>query len=112
LKDVPKIYHEFADVFSRQKADTLPPHRDCDLKINIDKGAKIPAGPICPLSEFELKLSENLLMKTSRLDLSILQILYSEHLFFLLRKKTDHSDYVLISDGLMLSLEKTSILYR
>jgi hypothetical protein len=55
LKDVPEVYHKFADVFSRQKADTLPPHRDCDLKINIDEGAKVPAGPIYPLSEFELK---------------------------------------------------------
>jgi hypothetical protein len=42
LKDVPEVYHEFADVFSRKKADTLLPHWDCDLKINIDKGAKIP----------------------------------------------------------------------
>jgi hypothetical protein len=55
LKDVPKVYHEFADVFSKQKADTLPPHRDCDLKINIDEGAKSPAGPIYSLSKFELK---------------------------------------------------------
>jgi hypothetical protein len=55
LKDVSEVYHEFADVFSRQKADTLPPHRDCDLKINIEEGAKLPAGPIYPLSEFELK---------------------------------------------------------
>jgi Reverse transcriptase (RNA-dependent DNA polymerase) len=55
LKDVPEVYHEFADVFSRQKADTLPPHRDCDLKINIDEGTKVPAGPIYPLSKFELK---------------------------------------------------------
>jgi hypothetical protein len=55
LKDVPEVYHEFSDVFSRQKANTLPPHRDCDLKINIDEGAKVPAGPIYPLSEFELK---------------------------------------------------------
>jgi hypothetical protein len=30
LKDVPEVYHEFADVFSRQKANTLSPHRDCD----------------------------------------------------------------------------------
>jgi hypothetical protein len=51
LKDVPEVYHEFADVLSRQKADTLPPHWDCDLKINIDEGAKVPAGPIYPLSE-------------------------------------------------------------
>jgi hypothetical protein len=55
LKDVPEVYHEFSDVFSRQKADTLPPHRDCDLKINIEEGAKIPVGPIYPLSKFELK---------------------------------------------------------
>jgi hypothetical protein len=55
LKDVPEVYHEFADVFSRQKANTLPPHRDCDLKINIEEGAKLLAGPIYPLSEFELK---------------------------------------------------------
>jgi hypothetical protein len=57
LKDVPEVYHEFADVFSRKKADTLPPHRDCDLKINIDEGAKVPAGPIYPLSEFEVENS-------------------------------------------------------
>jgi hypothetical protein len=55
LKDVPEVYHKFADVFSRQKADTLLPHWDCDLKINIDEGAKISAGPIYPLSKFELK---------------------------------------------------------
>jgi hypothetical protein len=55
LKDVPEVYHEFADVFSRQKANTLLPHQDCDLKINIDEGAKIPVGPIYPLSKFELK---------------------------------------------------------
>jgi Reverse transcriptase (RNA-dependent DNA polymerase) len=55
LKDVPEVYHEFANVFSKQKANTLPPHWDCDLKINIDEGTKVPAGPIYPLSEFELK---------------------------------------------------------
>jgi hypothetical protein len=55
LKDVPEVYHKFADFFSREKADTLLPHRDCDLKINIDEGVKIPVDPIYPLSEFELK---------------------------------------------------------
>jgi hypothetical protein len=55
LKDVPEVYHKFADVFSRQKANTLLPHWDCDLKINIDEGVKIPVGPIYLLSEFELK---------------------------------------------------------
>jgi Reverse transcriptase (RNA-dependent DNA polymerase) len=55
LKNVPEVYHEFADVFSRQKADTLLPHQDCDLKISINEGVKIPVSPIYLLSEFELK---------------------------------------------------------
>jgi hypothetical protein len=55
LKNVPEVYHEFSNVFSRQKANTLLPHQDCDLKINIDEGAKIPGGPIYLLSKFELK---------------------------------------------------------
>ena len=55
LEGVPGIYHEFADVFSKQKANTLPPHHDCDLKINVEGGAKLPAGSIYPLSAFKLK---------------------------------------------------------
>ena len=27
LLDIPKDYHEFADIFDKKKADTLPPHR-------------------------------------------------------------------------------------
>jgi hypothetical protein len=110
LKDVPAVYHEFADVFSRQKANTLLPHRDCDLKINIEEGAKLPAGPIYLLSKFELKTLREFIDENLKTGLFVLQILCLEHLFFLLRKKTDHSDYVLISDGLTLSLGKTSIL--
>ena len=33
LSLVPEDYHEFADVFSKGKADTLPPHHSYDLKI-------------------------------------------------------------------------------
>jgi hypothetical protein len=106
LKDVPEVYHEFADVFSRLKGDTLLPHRDCDLKINIDEGAKVPAGPIYPLSKFELKtlrefIDENL--KTGFIHPS--NFPFRAPVLFI-KKKTDHSDYVLISDGLMLSLRR------
>jgi hypothetical protein len=55
LEHVPEIYHKFTDVFFKQKGDTLLPHRDCDLKINIEEGAKCSPGLIYPLSEFELK---------------------------------------------------------
>ena len=54
LEDVPEMYHEFSDVFSKGKADTLPPHREYDLKIEVDESVKLQPGPIYPLSEHEL----------------------------------------------------------
>lgn len=35
---VPKEYHNFLDVFSRHKADELPPHREYDHKIEFEPG--------------------------------------------------------------------------
>ena len=53
LSNVPSEYHEFADVFSRTKAEILPPHRPYDLKINLEEGAQPPVGPIYSLSASE-----------------------------------------------------------
>jgi len=39
LSNIPSEYHEFADVFSKTKAETLPPHRPYDLKINLEEDA-------------------------------------------------------------------------
>jgi len=50
LSNVPSEYHEFADVFSKTKAGTLPPHCPYDLKINLEEGAQPPIGPIYSLS--------------------------------------------------------------
>ena len=54
IKDVLKSYHEYADVFSKSNAKKLAPHRDYDLKIELEEGAKPPFGLIYPLSEAEL----------------------------------------------------------
>jgi hypothetical protein len=54
LEGVPAKYHDFADVFSKQKANKLAPHRSYDLKIDIDKGTYPPLVPIYPLSQSEL----------------------------------------------------------
>ena len=54
LEGVPEKYHHFADVFSKQKADRLAPHRPYDLKIDIEPGTTPPLGPIYPLSQSEL----------------------------------------------------------
>ena len=39
LSHVPEEYHDFADVFNKRKADTLPAHHPYDLKINLEDGA-------------------------------------------------------------------------
>jgi len=53
LSNVPSEYHEFADIFSKTKAETLPPHCPYDLKINLEKGTQPPVGPIYSLSASE-----------------------------------------------------------
>ena len=53
LSNVPSEYHKFADVFSKTKAEVLPPHHPYDLKINLEEGAQPPVGPIYSLSASE-----------------------------------------------------------
>ena len=38
LSLVPEDYHEFIDVFSKGKADMLPPHCSYNLKIRLEEG--------------------------------------------------------------------------
>jgi len=53
LSNVPSKYHEFADIFSKTKAETLLPHCPYDLKINLEEGAQPPVGHIYSLSASE-----------------------------------------------------------
>ena len=53
LSNVPSEYHKFADIFSKTKAEVLPPHRSYDLKINLEEGAQPLVGPIYSLSVSE-----------------------------------------------------------
>ena len=55
LSSVPKAYHDFADVFSKAKASVLAPHREHDLKIELEEGAPLPPGRLYSLSPIELK---------------------------------------------------------
>ncbi|KAJ8473321.1 hypothetical protein ONZ45_g16338 [Pleurotus djamor] len=48
-ENIPEDYHEFADVFSKGRAETLADHRSYDLKIDLEEGAKPPVGGIIPL---------------------------------------------------------------
>jgi len=53
LSNVPSEYHEFADVFSKTKAEVLPPHCPYNPKINLEEGAQPPVGSIYSLSAFK-----------------------------------------------------------
>ena len=55
LSKVPPVYHDFADVFNKVKADGLPPHRPYDLKIDLEEGASPPLGTMYSLSPMELE---------------------------------------------------------
>jgi len=62
---VPPEYHDYADVFSKAKASELPPHRDYDLKIDLEEGTSPPLGTLYSLSPVELSalqtfINENL----------------------------------------------------
>ena len=54
LSGVPPDYHDFADVFSKSKADMLAPHHEHDLKINLEEGTSPPLGATYSLSASEL----------------------------------------------------------
>jgi len=42
LSSVPEAYHDFANIFSKAKASVLAPHREYDLKIELEEGAPLP----------------------------------------------------------------------
>ncbi|KAI0991007.1 hypothetical protein K3495_g17180 [Podosphaera aphanis] len=53
---LPKEYHEFLSVFSKDEADKLPPHRPSDHKIILKPGAEPPWGPLYGMSREELQV--------------------------------------------------------
>ena len=53
LSAILEEYHEYANVFSKSKAETLAPHRPYDLQIDLEKDFHPPVGTIYSLSKFE-----------------------------------------------------------
>lgn len=55
LSSIPVEYHDFAEVFSDVRANTLANHRPYDLHIDLEEGQAPTPGPIYSLSQVELK---------------------------------------------------------
>jgi len=53
LSNVSSEYHEFANIFSKTKAEVFTPYCSYDLKINLEEGAQPLVGPIYSLSASE-----------------------------------------------------------
>lgn len=62
---VPTEYHDFLDVFSKEKADELPPHRKHDHRIELEEGKEAGHGyaPLYNMSEGELLLVKKYLQE-------------------------------------------------
>ena len=65
LSAILKEYHDFTDVFSKSNTSALPPHREFDLKIELEEGATPSPRRLYSLSLFELNtlqefINENL----------------------------------------------------
>ena len=48
---IPEQYQSYSNVFVKQKADKLPPHRSFNHRIPLNKGKVPPFGPIYSLSQ-------------------------------------------------------------
>ena len=68
LSNVPSEYHEFADIFSKTKAEVLPPHCPYNLKINLEEGAQPLVGPIYSLSAFEQEALNEFIEENLNMD--------------------------------------------
>jgi len=110
LSNVPSEYHEFADIFSKTKAEILPSYHPYDLKINLEEGVQPPVGPIYSLSASEQEsLTRNPLRKISTQVLSDQPYLHTVHWSYSLRRKMVHCTSVLTSVVLTASLRRIII---
>uniref|UniRef100_A0A8C9XZN5 Retrotransposon gag domain-containing protein n=1 Tax=Sander lucioperca TaxID=283035 RepID=A0A8C9XZN5_SANLU len=58
LSLVPETYHDLGEVFSKQRALSLPPHRPYDCAINLIPGAAYPKGRLYSISRPEREAME------------------------------------------------------
>ena len=109
LFNVPSEYHEFANIFSKTKAEVLTSYYSYNLKINLEEGAQPLVGPIYFFLASEQEFLKESLRKTSTQILSNQPYLYTIYLSYLLRKKIVHCTFVLTSAVLTASLRRITI---
>ena len=66
---LPEEYREYRDVFSAQRAKSLPEHRPHDLTIQIENNKAPPLGPIYSLSTLELQTLQEFLEENTKVGI-------------------------------------------
>ena len=61
LTTIPKEYHDFPDIFNKEQANMLNPHRPYNLKIELEDGQSLPIGPVYSVSQTKLQLLQEFL---------------------------------------------------
>jgi len=90
LSNVPSEYHEFADVFSKTKAEILTSYCPYDLKINLEEGTQPLVGPIYSLLASEQEALKEFIEEN--LNTGFIQpILFPHSILVLFVKKKDGS---------------------
>lgn len=59
LSLVPEQYHDLGEVFSKDRALSLPPHRPYDCSIDLLPGAALPTSSLYSLSRLEREAMES-----------------------------------------------------
>ena len=68
LSNVSSEYYEFADVFSKTKAEVLTTHHPYNLKINLEEGTQPLVGPIYSLLASEQEALKKFIEENLNLD--------------------------------------------
>ena len=63
---VPKEFHGFLDVFSKEKSERMPTRKPYDLAVNLEKGKKPPKSKLYPLSPKERETLKEWLTEEQR----------------------------------------------
>jgi len=90
LSNVPSEYHEFANVFSKTKAEVLAFHHPYDFKINLKESAQPPVGSIYSLSASKQEALKEFIEEN--LNMGFIQLISSPYgALVLFIKKKDSS---------------------
>ena len=96
LSNVSSKYHEFANIFSKTKAEVLTPHCSYDLKINLEEDAQPLVSPIYSLSAFEQEALKEFIEEN--LNMGFIWLISSLHgALVLFVKKKDGSQHLCVN---------------